>query len=143
MQSSALVRWPSLPFPIAALAYLWLVFRPTLAGASADWEAGPGYRSFQLTAPASGQAGFTLLSADITGIAFSNTVPESVHLTNQILLNGSGVAAGDIDGDGRCDLYFCALHGRNALYRNLGNRRFEDITEQAGVGCAGLRSLHA
>src|SRR5262249_43413402 len=48
---------------------------------------------------------------------------------NQNLLNGAGVAAGDFDGDGWCDLYFCGLGGRNALYRNLGNWRFQDVTD--------------
>jgi hypothetical protein len=70
-------------------------------------------------------------------------LPETISITNQILLDGSGVAAGDIDGDGWCDLYFCAIDGRNTLYRNLGNWKFEDITDQAGVGCEGLRSTGA
>ena len=43
------------------------------------------------------------------------------------------MAAGDIDGDGRCDLYFCGLDRPNALYRNLGNWKFEDIAASAGV----------
>jgi hypothetical protein len=76
----------------------------------------------------------------VTGILFTNTLAPERALTNQILLNGSGVAAGDIDGDGWCDLYFCALDGANRLFRNLGGWRFEDITAQAGVGCEGLDS---
>ena len=28
---------------------------------------------------------------------------------NEIFMYGSGAAAGDIDGDGRCDLYLCRL----------------------------------
>src|SRR5439155_7610308 len=54
---------------------------------------------------------------------------------NQNRLGGSGIAAGDIDGDGLCDLYFCRLEGPNVLYRNLGNCKFEDITASAGVAC--------
>ena len=84
-----------------------------------------------------GKTGFTSLAADITGVLFTNTLPEARSLTNHILLNGSGVAAGDIDGDGRCDLYFGAINGTNRLYRNLGGWKFEDITEAAGVGCPG------
>ena len=57
--------------------------------------------------------------------------------------NGSGAAAGDIDGDGLCDLYFCGMDNPNALYRNLGNWRFEDITEKAGVACPGQDSTGA
>jgi hypothetical protein len=67
----------------------------------------------------------------------------SRSLTNHILLNGSGVAAGDVDGDGFCDLYFCGLDGRNALYRNLGDWRFVDIAVEAGVDCPNLDATGA
>ena len=43
-----------------------------------------------------------------------------------------GVAVGDIDADGREDLYI-TNQGPNVLLRNAGGGRFEDITEQAGV----------
>lgn len=55
----------------------------------------------------------------------------------------SGLAAGDVDGDGLCDLYFCSVDGTNVLYRNLGNWRFEDITASAGVACPGQHSIGA
>ncbi len=58
-------------------------------------------------------------------------------------LVASGVAAGDVDGDGLCDLYFCCEDGPNVLYRNLGNWRFEDITAAAGVACLGQHSIGA
>ena len=44
-----------------------------------------------------------------------------------------GVAVGDFDDDGRCDVYVTNF-GPNVLYRNLGNGRFEDVTAAAGVG---------
>lgn len=47
--------------------------------------------------------------------------------------HGSGVAAADVDGDGRPDLYFVSLIGGNQLWRNLGDGSFEDITDRAGV----------
>ena len=47
----------------------------------------------------------------------------------------NGVSVGDIDGDGLDDLYVCQPGGLpNRLFRNLGNGRFEDITDDAGVG---------
>ncbi len=47
----------------------------------------------------------------------------------------NGVACGDIDNDGFDDIYVCQPAGLpNRLYRNLGDGRFEDITEAAGVG---------
>jgi hypothetical protein len=44
-----------------------------------------------------------------------------------------GAIAGDVDGDGRTDLYVYGL-GPNRLYRNVGDGRFEDVTAKAGVG---------
>jgi hypothetical protein len=125
------------------VAACWGTLGAVGAPTDSGWQTGPGFRFRPLEVPAGGRTGFTLLGPAQTGITFSNTLPESVHLTNQILLDGSGVAAGDVDGDGLCDLYFCAIDGRNALYRNLGNWRFEDITDRAGVGCPGWRSTGA
>lgn len=60
----------------------------------------------------------------------------------------AGLALFDYDNDGLIDIYF--LNGKpmrgakrrkppqNALYRNLGNLRFEDVTDQAGVGDTGF-----
>ena len=52
-------------------------------------------------------------------------------------MNGSGVAAGDVDGDGRPDLFFCGVETPARLFRNLGNWKFEDITQSAGLDFAG------
>ena len=46
---------------------------------------------------------------------------------------GMGVAAGDVDNDGRVDLYRTGL-GPNQLFRNEGGGRFTDVTGEAGVG---------
>ena len=53
------------------------------------------------------------------------------------------MAAGDVDGDGWCDLFFCGLGGGSRLYRNLGHWRFEDITLGAGVACTNLDATGA
>src|SRR4051812_11193716 len=90
-----------------------------LSGQAAEWEAGNGFRSRALNVPAGGKTGFTLLNSASTGIYFTNSLSEARELKNHVLLNGSGVAAGDVDGDGWCDLYFCGLDGPNVLYRNL------------------------
>ena len=78
------------------------------------------------------------MAPNVTGITFTNRLAQERHLTNQILLNGSGVAAGDVDGDGWCDLYFCALDGPNKLFRNRGAWKFEDITSSANVALTDL-----
>ena len=47
---------------------------------------------------------------------------------------GGGAAAGDYDGDGWVDLLIVRGDvGANLLYRNLGDNRFEELAEYAGV----------
>ena len=46
---------------------------------------------------------------------------------------GMGVAAGDVDNDGRVDLYRTAL-GPNQLFRNAGDGTFIDVTDESGAG---------
>jgi enediyne biosynthesis protein E4 len=87
--------------------------------------------------------GFTLVAPETTGITFSNGLASVLMTANNNLMNGSGVAIGDVDGDGRPDLYFCAIDGTNALYRNRGGWEFEEITGRAGVGMPGMRSTGA
>jgi hypothetical protein len=48
--------------------------------------------------------------------------------------HGNGLAVADVDGDGRLDLYFVNQIGGNQLWRNLGDGKFEDLTDTAGVG---------
>ncbi|MEM6645075.1 MAG: VCBS repeat-containing protein, partial [Bacteroidota bacterium] len=94
------------------------------------WQEADGYRFAPLDVRGSGD-GFTPRLK--TGIAFANDVTDEAVVGNRHLLHGSGVALGDVDGDGRTDVYLASLQGDNKLYRNLGGWRFEDITEQAGV----------
>jgi hypothetical protein len=49
---------------------------------------------------------------------------------------GMGACAGDVDNDGRTDLYITS-YGSNSLYRNVGNGSFADTTRTAGVGLLG------
>ncbi|MGE3311398.1 MAG: CRTAC1 family protein, partial [Limisphaerales bacterium] len=100
------------------------------------WTDRDGFREATLS-PRGEKPGFTLTNPGETGIRFVNAIPESRHLTNQILLNGSGIAAGDVDGDGWTDVFFAGFDGDCALFRNLGNWRFEDGTAAAGVALSG------
>lgn len=131
---------PSIRTGFGWLGLLVLGLRLAVA---AEGDRSPGLESFPLAHPGTHGPGFTALPADRTGIAFTNRLAENRALTNQIYLNGSGVAAGDVNGDGRCDLYFCGLDSPNALYLNLGDWRFEDGTATAGVGCADQASTGA
>ena len=70
-----------------------------------------------------------------TGVEFTNTLSTLILISNKNLLNGSGVAMGDYDNDGHCDIYLCRLDGSNVMYQNLGNWKFEDTTAATGTGC--------
>jgi enediyne biosynthesis protein E4 len=81
---------------------------------------------------------FSKLEEGETGIDFINQNHEtelSNILTYEYFYNGGGVALGDINNDGRVDIYFTSNLFSNKLYLNEGNFRFKDITQQAGVAC--------
>jgi hypothetical protein len=136
--------WPT-SFHWRVLAAITVLVALSWAAQSSayDWHDGLGYRRARLGPVGVGKDGFTLLPGEQTGILFTNHLSDQRTLSSQILPSGSGVAAGDIDGDGWCDLYFCGLKSGNRLYRNLGNWKFEDITEKAGVGCTNLDATGA
>lgn len=101
---------------------------------AAEWHAASDHRWAELAASPPGKPGFTLLSPTATGLHFTNSIDELTGAANRVLYNGSGLAAGDFDGDGAPDLFFCNLNGTNALFRNLGGWRFENVTAAAGLG---------
>ncbi|QMW07125.1 VCBS repeat-containing protein [Spirosoma foliorum] len=79
---------------------------------------------------------FQALDSTQTGVGFVNhLVPsEKLNILDYLYFyNGGGVSAGDINNDGLTDLYFVSNQGKNKLYLNKGNFKFEDITEKAGV----------
>jgi hypothetical protein len=82
-----------------------------------------------------------------SGISFSH---ENAASAEKFLIETMGGAAAwlDYDGDGLLDFYLANSSGteafepseplRGALYRNLGNGQFTDVTGAASVGAAGL-----
>lgn len=68
---------------------------------------------------------------------FSNVVTEEQIASNRVMETGSGVAVGDVDGDGWADLFFASLEGRCRLFRNLGALRFVDASATSGIDCRG------
>ena len=129
----------------AACGLLVAVFVGALTcdAAALQWETADGYRLAKLPGLGATKTGFTLVPASITSIDFTNRLPEARIMMNANLLNGSGVALGDYDGDGLCDIYLCDLNGTNVLYRNLGNWKFANVTGSAGVACPGQTSTGA
>ncbi len=69
-------------------------------------------------------------------LAFTNQLSRAARTRNRILENGSGVALGDVDGDGLTDLYVARLEGDNRLFRNLGNWGFEPLANAGGASCS-------
>jgi enediyne biosynthesis protein E4 len=80
-----------------------------------------------------------------TGIDFTYRNGEEAKLATILESLGGGVAAFDFDNDGRLDLFFTGggsldgkvVRGRPCrLYRNLGDWKFEDVTERCGLADA-------
>ncbi|MFM7671977.1 MAG: VCBS repeat-containing protein [Bacteroidota bacterium] len=79
---------------------------------------------------------FDVLDAKRTGIEFTNKLtptPEFNLFSYMYYYNGAGVGSGDLNNDGRIDIYFSANQGPHALYLNQGDMRFEEVHEKAGI----------
>ena len=74
--------------------------------------------------------GFSEIGINVSNINFKNDINLTSAAKNQVILNGSGVTAGDYDKDGLIDLYFAGLEKSNKLYKNLGDFRFSDTTQK-------------
>ncbi len=99
----------------------------------------------QKLAPRSGPRGktmFTTLPPEYTGVRTENQYadPQMKGALFQQYNGGSvgtGVAIGDFDNDGRPDIFVVSKTESCRLFRNLGNFKFEDVTDKAGVGDKG------
>jgi hypothetical protein len=106
------------------------------------WHQERGYRWRDLEV-SGGEPGFTHMEGGRSGVTFQNEASDSILLGNRMLAQGGGVALGDVDGDGRPDVFLAKTQGCSKLYRNLGDWKFEDITERAGVGACDQHSSAA
>jgi len=115
-----------------------LLLAPTALAAPAALEAAP-------LAPRSGPRGatlFTTIAPESSGVTAENNYADPEmwgRRAREFDLGGigCGVAIGDYDGDGRPDLFVVSKTESCRLFRNLGEWRFEDVTEAAGVGDTG------
>ncbi|MCG8331532.1 MAG: VCBS repeat-containing protein [Chitinophagales bacterium] len=81
----------------------------------------------------------SLLTSDETGINFENRIDENPSRNMgqyDYFYNGSGLAVGDFNNDGKPDVFFCSNDLENRLYLNKGNWKFEDITAKSGIESA-------
>lgn len=79
---------------------------------------------------------FDVLDSSTTGIGFINrlTPTPMFNMFNYMYFyNGSGVGAGDFNGDGFVDLFFAANQGQNKIYLNTGKLHFRDVTAAAKI----------
>src|SRR5690349_16122209 len=102
-----------------AISFLFLCIAAYLSSCKGDSSAAPL---------------FTLL--DSTTINFRNTVTDSktdnsFYFRNYY--NGGGVAIGDINNDGLCDVLLTSNMGVNKLFLNKGEFKFLDISSSSGM----------
>ncbi|HWB90751.1 MAG TPA: VCBS repeat-containing protein [Puia sp.] len=79
---------------------------------------------------------FVTLGQDRTGLDFRNSLhpTQSFNLFDYMYFyNGSGIGAGDFNGDGKIDLFFAANQSNNKLYLNTGDLHFKDVTREARI----------
>jgi enediyne biosynthesis protein E4 len=79
---------------------------------------------------------FQLLPSSETGIEFNNRVEDTKDFNifrYRNFYNGAGVAIGDVNNDGKPDIFFTSNQHENKLYINKGNWKFEDVTDKAGI----------
>jgi hypothetical protein len=79
---------------------------------------------------------FKLLDSTKTNIHFSNRITENFDrniFNYPAFYNGSGVAVGDLNGDGRDEVYLSGNMTGSKLYFNQGDMQFVDITELSGT----------
>ena len=84
------------------------------------------------------QAIFKRLSAQETGIDFSNDLTHDVATRSNLFdfdyfYNGAGVGVADLNNDGLLDLYFAGNQVEDKLYLNKGNFKFQDISDHANL----------
>ena len=92
--------------------------------------------------PRSGPRGktlFTIIPPEESGLRTENDYDDPAiwgRLSREFDLGavGTGVAIGDYDNDGLPDIFVVSKTGTCRLFHNLGNWKFEDVTERAGVG---------
>src|SRR5258708_752441 len=122
------------------------VLAAVLFSSMVGWAAGsPSGLDERPLTPRSGPRGatmFTELAPERTGVVTENRYADpgmwgDRHHEFDAGALGTGIAIGDYDGDGRADIFGVSKTESCRLFRNLGDWKFEDVTDKAGVRDAG------
>jgi len=76
------------------------------------------------------------LPSSETGIHFNNQVKDTKEFNifkYRNFYNGGGVAIGDVNHDGRPDIFFTSNQHENQLYLNKGDWKFEEVAAKSGL----------
>ncbi len=117
---------------------LWAALGLATGGLSLAAESALEIHELAPRSPATGSTMFTRMDPERTGIVVTNDYADPAmwreHYRELIFGGmGTGVAIGDYDNDGRADVFVVSKTETSRLFRNLGNWRFEDVTESAGL----------
>ena len=82
---------------------------------------------------------FNHIDPEVSGLDLQHFwAPPERHRSLVTGMFGTGVAIGDIDNDGWQDVFVARQNDAGRLFRNLGDMRFEDVTEKWGIQPEGM-----
>ncbi len=90
--------------------------------------------------PPEGATLFDRMGPERTGIDFTRDWKPPAKWAAEISgsFTGGGVCLGDFDRDGDVDIFLSRMTDGGRLYRNLGDFKFEDVTDEMGMASPGL-----